>query len=69
LCFFRWCFENDILHYVKINLNTIEQDMKNSLKQKKGEPLSPNSKKRQPLSVPASRSISKTQTKYILKFD
>jgi hypothetical protein len=43
--------------------------MKNSLKQKKGEPLSPNSKKRQPLSVPASRSISKTNTKYILKFD
>jgi hypothetical protein len=69
LCFFRWCFENEILHYVKVNLNTIEQDMKNSLKQKKNEPLSPNSKKRQPLSVPASRSISKTQTKYILKFD
>lgn len=69
LCFFRWCFENEILQYVKNNLNTIEQDMKNSLKQKKGQQLSPNSKKRQPLSIPASRSISKTNIKYVLKFD
>jgi hypothetical protein len=69
LCFFRWCFENDILSFVKNNLNTIEQDMKNSLKQKKGEPLSPTSKKRQPLSIPAGRSISKTTSKYILQFD
>jgi hypothetical protein len=69
LCFFRWCFENEILQFVKDNLTIIEQDMKNSLKQKKGEPLSPNSKKRQPLSIPASRSISKTTTRYVLKFD
>ncbi len=67
LCFFRWCFENEILQYVKDNLNIIEQDMKNSLKQKKNEPISP--KKRQPLSIPASRSISKTQSKYVIKFD
>jgi hypothetical protein len=69
LCFFRWCFENEILQYVKDNLNIIEQVMKDSLKQKKGEPLSPNTKKRQPLSIPASRSIAKTQSKYVLKFD
>jgi hypothetical protein len=69
LCFFRWCFENEILSFVKNNLNIIEQDMKNSLKQKKGEPMSPNTRKRQPLSIPASRSISKTHTKYVLKFD
>lgn len=69
LCFFRWCFENEILQYVKTHLNIIEQDMKNSLKQKKNEPLSPNSKKRKPLSISASRSISKTHTKYVLKFD
>jgi len=69
LCFFRWCFENDILSYVKEHLNIIEQDMKNSLKIKK-EPdnLSP-SKKRQPLSIPAGRSISKSHTKCIIKFD
>jgi hypothetical protein len=69
LCFFRWCFENDILAFVKNNLKIIEQDMKSSLKQKKDEPMSPNTKKRQPLSIPAGRSISKTNTKYVLQFD
>mgnify|MGYP003351328402 FL=1 len=34
LCFFRWCFENNILNYVKNNLSIIEQDMKNSIKSK-----------------------------------
>lgn len=69
LCFFRWCFENSILDYVKQHLQIIEQDMKSSLKIKK-EPdnLSP-SKKRQPLSIPAGRSISKLHMKYVLKFD
>lgn len=67
LCFFRWCFENDILSYVKTHLDIIEQDMKNSLQMKKDH-LSP-SKKRQPLSVPSSRSISKTHMKYTLRFD
>ena len=65
LCFFKWCFENEILEFVKKNLSTIEQDMKSSLKIKKGE----NQKKRQPLSIPASRSISKTYIKYTIKFD
>lgn len=71
LCFFRWCFENDILNYVKENLNIIEQDMKNSLKIKKApeDPSLSPSKKRQPLSIPAGRSISKVHMKYTLKFD
>ena len=30
LCFFRWCFENNILDYVKKNLSIIEQDMKSN---------------------------------------
>lgn len=69
LCFFKWCFENEILLFVKNNLQIIEKDMKNSLKQKKDEPMSPNTKKRQPLSIPASRSISRTNTKIVLQFD
>lgn len=68
LCFFKWCFENEIIDFVRANLNTIEQDMKNSLKTKKDE-TSLSNKKRQPLSLPASRSISKTYVKHILKFD
>jgi hypothetical protein len=65
LCFFRWCFENNILSYVKNNLSDIEQDMKNSLKSKK----TGNSQKRQPLSISASRSISKQSVNYTVKFD
>ena len=68
LCFFRWCFENDILTYVKANLSTIEQDMKNSLKSKKSK-KSDSAQKRQPLSISASRSVSKTNVKYTVKFD
>jgi hypothetical protein len=68
LCFFRWCFENEILNHVKSNLSTIEQDMKNSLKSKKSK-KSDSAQKRQPLSISASRSVSKTNVKYTVKFD
>lgn len=68
LCFFRWCFQNNILEYVKDNLSTIEQDMKNSLKSKKSK-TDDSAKKRQPLSISASRSVSKTNVKYTVKFD
>lgn len=79
LCFFRWCFENNILSYVKDNLSTIEQDMKNSLKLKKTSKNEDESsetsttlssgKKRQPLSLSISRSVSKQNFKYTIKFD
>ena len=70
LCFFRWCFENDILNYVKNNLSVIEQDMKNSLKIKKSAKKENSSvSKRQPLSVSASRSVSKQSMKYVVTFD
>ncbi len=69
LCFFRWCFENNILNYVKDNLSIIEQDMKNSLKSKKNMKTPESCQKRQPLSVSASRSVSKQNVKYTIKFD
>ena len=64
LCFFKWCFERDILNYVKNNLEIIEHDMKTSLKHKKTLTTS----KRQPLSLSASRSLSKKKETYILTF-
>lgn len=67
LCFFRWCLENGILNYVKENLVVIENDMKESLKVKKVKYN--DTKKRQQLSVSASRSLSKTTGKYVVKFD
>lgn len=70
LCFFRWCFQNGILEFVKNNLSTIEQDMKNSLKEKKESIKKPDSNtKRQPLSVSAARSVSKQNLKYTVRFD
>lgn len=70
LCFFRWCFENGTLTYVKENLNAIEQDMKNSLKEKKKpEKKCESVQKRQPLSVSAARSVSKQTLQYTVKFD
>jgi hypothetical protein len=68
LCFFRWCFENDILNYVKMHLNIIEQDMKTSLKIKKSD-TNKTCQKRQPLSISASRSISKQSVSYTVRFD
>ena len=66
LCFFRWCFENDILSYVRDHLSDIEQDMKSSLKTK-GKGME--SVRRQPLSANASRSVSKHSVKYTVQFD
>jgi hypothetical protein len=65
LCFFKWCFENEILDFVRRNLSIIEDDMKKSLKIKQEDPT----KKRQALSLPASRSIIKQHIKYTVKFD
>jgi hypothetical protein len=71
LCFFRWCFENKIIDYVRKNLSIIEQDMKTSLKQKQNENRESASdiKRRQPLSISASRTINKQEVKYIVNFD
>jgi len=70
LCFFRWCFENGILEYVRDNLSEIEQDMKNSLKEKKKSvEKDENGQKRQPLSMSAARSVSKQSFHYTVRFD
>lgn len=67
LCFFRWCFENNILEYVNNNLKHIESDMKKSLVKTNANGGSV--KKRQPLSLSASRSISRRNIKYNVSFN
>ncbi len=67
LCFFRWCFENNILNYVETYAEDIEQDMKNCLNTKKSKKTS--CKKREPLSLSASRSLSSQKRKYIVSFN
>lgn len=61
LCFFKWCFENDIVSYVKEHMNEIEKDMKKSTSKSK-------EKKRNQLSSHASRSIIKKHTTYTVTF-
>jgi hypothetical protein len=61
LCFFKWCFENDIVSYVKTHMKEIEQDMKYSTSKSK-------EKKRNQLSSHASRSIIKKNTEYTISF-
>lgn len=72
LCFFRWCFQNNILKYVNGNLQEIEQDMKISLLRSKTSPelkIGDSTKKRKSLSPSASRSIHKRDIKYTISFD
>lgn len=61
LCFFKWCFENDIVSYVKTHMKEIEKDMKKSTSKSK-------EKKRNQLSSHASRSIIKKHTTYTVTF-
>lgn len=68
LCFFRWCFQNDILTYVQAHLSEIEQDMKNSIKCKRSINKEP-TPKRKPLSISAARSVSKQNVRYTVTFD
>lgn len=82
LCFFRWCIQNGILEYVDKHIQDIENDMKNSIKQ--SPPTQPNqlmqstlkeskevksAKKRQTLSVSASRTVCKRKVTYTISFD
>lgn len=69
LCFFRWCFQNNILNYVKEHLVDIEQDMKTSLKNKKLSIKKDQGNKRKPLSISAARSVSKHDCTIKVHFD
>jgi hypothetical protein len=57
LNFFRWAIENDILNYISLNYNIIENDMNNSLRNlyKKKEGEDKNRRKRTELSISATK--------------
>lgn len=69
LCFFRWLFQNNIIEYVEKYLDIIETDMKDSLRVKKDSLKKCTVQKRSPLSMPASRSITKQNQRITLNFD
>ena len=76
LNFFRWAMENDIIKYIKENLDSIEGDMnkRNSTmkyrKNLKGKKKSVSTrKKRQELSVSATKTIKKEDVEIVVKFN
>lgn len=73
LNFFKWALENDVIKYVEDNYTTIEADMnkRNSTsKRKKSAPSGTKTrKKREELSLLASRSIYKEDVEIVVKFD
>ena len=75
LNFFRWCIENKILDYVKKHISEIKPDMNKSVNYgtsgaSSSKPSNKkNRKKRQPLSVAATRTCVKRYTSVLLSFE
>ena len=66
LNFFKWAIENKIIEYIENNIKDIEADMNNRNSNAKS---STNKKRREELSVSASKSIIKEHVKITLSFD
>jgi hypothetical protein len=74
LNFFKWALENKVVDYIRENYETIENDMnsRNSTSRKKNVPLNDKTKtrkKRQELSILASKSIKKEDVEIVVKFN
>jgi len=74
LNFFRWAIQNNIIEYVEQNLKIIENDMNNSIKHlyKKNKILEDNTterRKRQELSISATKTVNKHDVKIVVTFD
>jgi hypothetical protein len=71
LNFFKWALENEVISYIEKNYATIEADMngRNSTSKRKLPSISKTRKKREELSVSASKSIKKESVEIIVKFD
>ena len=64
LNFFRWMIENNIIDYIKDNYDDIEHDMQSALKN-----ISLSNNKRRELSKSSIKSINKTESSIVLKFE
>ena len=71
LNFFRWAISNGIIDHIKKNLKHIEQDMNKSYKAiyKIGKKAHNSRRKRQELSVSATRTVNKHNVKIVVAFD
>ena len=72
LNFFKWTLENNIIKYIEENYDDIEQDMNSRNSTSKRKELVDNSKtrkKREELSISASKSIKKEKVEIIVQFN
>jgi hypothetical protein len=71
LNFFKWILENNILDYIEKNLDMIEKDMnrRNSTSKRKEKINKKTRKKREELSISASKSIKKERINIMVKFN
>jgi hypothetical protein len=72
LNFFKWAIENHVIEYIEQNYNNIEKDMNSrnsTAKNKIPDKTNKTRKKREELSVSASRSIKKEKVEIIVNFD
>lgn len=72
LNFFKWAIENSVIDYIEQNYSTIEKDMNNRNSTSKNKAVDKNNKtrkKREELSVSASKSIKKEKVEIVVKFD
>ena len=71
LNFFKWAIENEIINYITTNYDTIEKDMnkRNSTARKKEKNAKKTRKKREELSISATKSIKKEKVEIVVKFN
>lgn len=71
LNFFKWALENDVISYIENNYQTIENDMnsRNSTSKRKQVSAKGTRKRREELSVSASKSIKQEVVEIVVKFD
>lgn len=68
LNFFKWAIENEVIEYIEQNYKTIEDDMNHRNSSSKTRTNDKTRKKREELSVLASKSIKKEQVKIVVEF-
>ena len=70
LNFFKWALENDVISYIENNYQTIENDMnsRNSTSKRKQVSVKGTRKRREELSVSASKSIKQEVVEIVVKF-
>tara|TARA_Y100000590_G_scaffold216493_1_gene245254 strand:- start:1549 stop:2100 length:552 start_codon:yes stop_codon:yes gene_type:complete len=71
LNFFKWALEHKIIDYIEENLENIEKDMnkRNSTMKRKEKSNKKTRKKREELSISASKSIKKEHVEIVIKFN